>query len=526
MKLFPLTVLCLLSIFGSAQTLSTADSLNFGNTFEDAASSQDLEIINTGSYAIEVVDVDLFEIYGGEPFSVSDTAFVLFPKDTFMLNVQFLPEHNIFHQMILVIKTKSGFGHKAVVLTGQGRYSNSYYNSTENKSEEALKTALKTRLGQGYTQLSYNVARDNMYATIDNNNGDVECVYTGRVATFNTRSGANANSFNTEHTFPQGFFSQALPMRSDIHHLFPTDVSANSQRGNDPFGVVTGSPNWQNGGSKSGGGTFEPRNVHKGTCARAMMYFVIRYQDYSNHFSGQETILRQWHNQYPPSTADKDRNIAIAAVQNNRNPFVDYPQFEERINSFVSTSSAPSVYDLYYSDDTINVLDATGRLNYEFVVYNNGNEDIELDNFSLSDTSLHLDPTMPADYDLEPGEYASIKFSYNANINYNANLEFDTDITGMWTVIVPIRSGASIGLNETFSSRSAEIYPNPSAGHINISSSEHILELQVFDLTGKEYFKQKETGTKIDLSQLNPGLYIVSLKTSDNQRINKKLIIK
>ena len=47
------------------------------------------------------------------------------------------------------------------------------------------------------------------------------------------------DGFNTEHTFPQSFFSQNLPMRSDLFHIFPTLATANSERANFPFGVVS-----------------------------------------------------------------------------------------------------------------------------------------------------------------------------------------------------------------------------------------------------------------------------------------------
>ena len=74
------------------------------------------------------------------------------------------------------------------------------------------------------------------------------------------------------------------------------------------------------------------------------MYFVIRYQDYSSHFAGSETVLRQWHNAFPVDAIDRKRNNDIYAAQNNRNPFIDYPQFEERITNFVSNSVAPQSF--------------------------------------------------------------------------------------------------------------------------------------------------------------------------------------
>ena len=53
------------------------------------------------------------------------------------------------------------------------------------------------------------------------------------------------------------------PEKADIHHLFPTDVNANSRRGSYPFGVVTGTPSWTEGGSKQGGRRFRAYEMSK-----------------------------------------------------------------------------------------------------------------------------------------------------------------------------------------------------------------------------------------------------------------------
>ena len=522
-------VFCLVATVINAQWLEFQDTLDFGTVDETNAVTKELRIINHSTLAINISDLDLFEVYGNSPFTVTDTSDLLFPGDTFKTSVSFLPEHNIKHEMALVIKTSSGLGHGVVTLLGQGHYSNSYYNSTENKSEEALKLALKSRLAQGYSQLSYNVARDNMYGSIDNVAGDVECVYTGRTATFNTRAGANNNSFNCEHTFPQGFFNQNLPMRSDIHHLFPTDVSANSTRGNNPFGVVT-SASWQVGGSKSGGGVFEPRNIHKGTCARAMMYFVIRYQDYSNHFAGQETVLRQWHNQYPPTVNDNARNVAIESIQNNRNPFIDYPQFEERITNFVSNSTVPAVSSLYFSDDTIRLLSDVSIVaahNFRFVVYNSGNEVVELDNFNLTGSNLQFVPGFPSDITILPGKSAHIDVVFNPNTNYSGEwLTFDTDISGMSNVNIPFSSSVTIGLGELSGKGDSYLYPNPAREWVSLNlEGSKVKDVFIYDLLGQEHPIKERTGKQINISHLPSGLYMVKIETYYNESLTQKLLV-
>jgi endonuclease I len=98
----------------------------------------------------------------------------------------------------------------------------------------------------------------------------------------------NNYDVNCEHTFPQGNFNQNLPMRSDIHHLFPTDVDANSTRGSLRFGNVVSGVDWSEGGSQrglngSGEQVFEPRDGQKGMSARGILYFLARYQNYGKN---------------------------------------------------------------------------------------------------------------------------------------------------------------------------------------------------------------------------------------------------
>jgi hypothetical protein len=505
----------------SAQITANMPTLNFPNTNELVASNQEVMLYNPSSFPVTVTDVDLFEYYGDLPFSVSDTNFTIAPADSFKLTVSFLPEHNLNHQLSLVLKTNSGFGHTPIELAGQGEYSKAYYSSTQNLSEEPLKIALKARLAQGYTALSYSVARDNMYATLDNLAGTVECVYTGRTASFSTRSGANANSFNTEHTFPQGFFNQGLPMRSDIHHLFPTDVMANSRRSNDPFGVV-GNATWTMGGSKSGGGKFEPRDAQKGASARAMMYFVIRYQDYANHFQGQESVLRGWHNLYPASADEQNRNAGIFNLQNNRNPFVDYPQFEERITNFVSNSNGLPIEDIYLSDDTIFLAQGTGNYTYSFVLVNNGNGPIGFTNLSASDPNLSL--SGPTTLNIPAGEAAVVALNFDAALTYSTQLSFSDTRVPSQNYTVPVFSGPSLSTRDFLAAKAPRFYPNPAKEKLQVSHANQITKLSICNLSGMCQNVKPESS--IDLTTLAPGLYIINAELKNGALMQQKLIVR
>lgn len=173
---------------------------------------------------------------------------------------------------------------------------------------------------------------------------------------------SEGDCYNKEHVIPQSVFSQGLPMRSDAHHLLPTDGRVNGFRSNYPFGVVNdnqlisqnGISNPTMNGSKLGanlnsgysagysGTVFEPIDEFKGDIARIYFYFITRYEDQIDQwgsyamFNGTTdqvlddtflSILLTWHQNDPVSQKEIDRNNNIFNYQGNRNPFIDHPEY-------------------------------------------------------------------------------------------------------------------------------------------------------------------------------------------------------
>ncbi len=200
-------------------------------------------------------------------------------------------------------------------------------------SDDELESALRTEHA-GHDTLNYTEARVHMFAWIDNVDGEVEGVYTGKkVATVEI---PDASQLNTEHTWPQGRSGGDPATESDLHHIFPTDPDANQERASLNFGVVVNAE-WEVGGSKrgrdAGGDTrFEPRDQHKGDAARAIFYYAVIYgQDVPAY---EEEVLRQWHADDPPDDRERRRNQAIDNVQGSRNPFIDFPELVGRISDY------------------------------------------------------------------------------------------------------------------------------------------------------------------------------------------------
>jgi hypothetical protein len=513
-------------LYGQNFSVSPAQ-LNFGIVTEVTPDSQQVTISNSTLYDITVTGYRFYNFYGSPAFSTTGGLFTVPAGGSQSIWIKFSPAHNIYHNSELFILNDGHCGALRVDLLGQGRYSKSYYSNTENLIEEILKDSLHDIIGRNYFNAGYSIARDSMFMSYDNlkvngggaSSNTIECVYTGRQAVgYTDRTDCQTNySFNTEHTFPQNFFNSLEPMRADLYHLFPTDDLANNARGSLPFGVVN-NPTWSQGGSKGNSSTFEPRDVHKGATARAMFYFVVRYQNYSNFLTSQEGILRQWHDQFPPTAAEINRGNKIFLLQDNRNPFIDYPQFIDRITSLSSTSIGNSNTSSDTPDDTINfgLVPAPGAVTYNYWIANDGNSPLTISGLSLNPiTALNFLNNTGTNTTIPPGEARAIEIelamappgSFAGTLNYIAQG------TGLLAnVSVPIQAQISLtGQSELANGNGYTIYPNPASSHICIDPNPLGGIVNIYDLEGRLLrAEQNNSDGCLPLSEIaTPGIYLL-----------------
>ena len=180
-------------------------------------------------------------------------------------------------------------------------------------------------------------------------------------------SGATEGSgYNREHSWPQSWFGGALPMYSDLWILYPTDIKVNEYRGNWPYGdvstpTITSLNGSQLGPCSDAGYTdiaFEPIDAFKGDLARSHFYVSTRYYTEDGAWPGgpatdgadllpwANTAYLAWHYNDAVSRKEQLRNGAIYVIQNNRNPFVDHPEFAARLfdsTSTVAVGDAPTL---------------------------------------------------------------------------------------------------------------------------------------------------------------------------------------
>lgn len=540
MKKLILSALLGLAYTAQAQTISVnLSNVQYGNVNELAPDSVTLTLSNPWNYDVHVTGVHHYALYNKFPFTVSDSIFTIPANGTKDVKVYANIRHNIAHNSEIVFLNDGGRGPIIVDVKAQGEYSNPYYSSTQNLSEENLKQALRTRISAGYNNLGYSGARDKMFMEIDNKklNGQnapintLECVYTGLLATgYATRTDAQNMGFNTEHTFPQAFFNQNEPMRADLYHLYPTDDAANNFRGNSPFGMVT-NPTWSQGGSKGISSLFEPRDVHKGETARAMFYFVVRYQDYSCFEQGQETILKQWHKDFPTTTIETMRNQAISSVQANRNPFIDYPQFAERMQSIgCNTSVANTYYSLDIPEEEIYFYDVTvgNTAYYQAVLVNNGTEPITFTGFQLDDTALSFVNGTGADQTIASGDAAILHIQYAPTSAgaATAYMGVSTNMSSQPSVTIPIHLNAVTALDTE--AEKWKIYPNPAQNILHISHPVVNGNWALYQANGQKVANGKLSGenTEILTANLSDGLYYWRSETATGSQVLKVQILK
>lgn len=202
-----------------------------------------------------------------------------------------------------------------------------YYRSISGLRNDQLRQKLQVVIGtQKY--YDYGDARRLVMLKIDNHNGHIECVYTGKIIPADDMP--KTTELNIEHTWPQSKGATGAA-KSDMHHLFPTDPVANSTRSSLPFGEVS-NPKWQNGGSECDMKRFEVRKKYRGNTARAIFYFAVRYG--KSIQADEEAVLRKWHREDPVDVEEKSRNEIVESIQGNRNPFIDNPEFVEQIADF------------------------------------------------------------------------------------------------------------------------------------------------------------------------------------------------
>lgn len=230
---------------------------------------------------------------------------------------------------------------------------NGYYNSANGKTGDELKVALHNII-KGHHVVSYGGLLNAFAYTDCKPNGKIWDIYSNYEYSLSGNCGEyeqEGDCWNREHTWPQSWFNEQTTPRSDLFHVYPTDGYVNGQRSNYPYGEVNNPIYTSGNGSKLGacvtsgysGKVFEPIDEYKGDIARSYFYMSVRYYSEDSDWgtSGMTnkseikpwamTMLLRWSEEDPVSDKEIARNNAVYGYQNNRNPFIDHPEYARMI---------------------------------------------------------------------------------------------------------------------------------------------------------------------------------------------------
>ncbi len=227
-----------------------------------------------------------------------------------------------------------------------------YYLKANGLKSMELKQALKDIILK-HKELSYEKLWDYYPYTyyVTNNESQVLDMYSSSTYFFSDHS-----SMDKEHVVPKSWWGGSVKEGPgcDLFNVIPADHVANVAKSNYSLGVVRGQVSFDNSVVKVGssgtigffGTVFEPSDEYKGDFARIYFYVATCYQDIewdlfeSDAFTWPEEqtlknwiipMLLSWNENDPVSEAEITRNENIFKYQENRNPFIDYPELADYI---------------------------------------------------------------------------------------------------------------------------------------------------------------------------------------------------
>lgn len=271
------------------------------------------------------VILDSLKVKYGATFTVEDpikTGFIFIDWKIHSTSVQYDLSSPVMNDLKLSATFKDE--NDGYIYTG-------YYDGAAGLYGDQLVTFLNEISNESFMGISYGDVRyilDETDADPDNP-GNIILVYLGTSISGIWDEG---KTWNREHVWPQSLLDSKasnpnINSASDLHNLKPSDPRTNSSRGNKFFGTTL-TPQ-----------TYVPRDEVKGDVARILFYMDIMYDSLSlinaneggaNQMGNLEVLLN-WHILDPVDDFEMNRNNIIENHQGNRNPFIDHPEFADKV---------------------------------------------------------------------------------------------------------------------------------------------------------------------------------------------------
>lgn len=316
------------------------------------------------------------------------------------------------------------------LLSISGQIPEGYYESATGLAEGELKTALSTIIKKG-KRLDYGSGSGKTWSGFEKTDlhpeGYVWDMYSYEKRIFPGNAKA-PGGMNIEHSVAKSWWGGTQnDAYKDLYHLNPSDANANSARSNYPLGIVEdgkkvgslkiGSNTF---GSEYSGICFEPLDEYKGDFARAYMYMFTCYEDLNWTGTNAPTMVKnekypmlrpwsadlllEWHRNDPVSEKEQYRADEIYKIQENRNPFIDYPEIAEYLwgENIGEPFFFTDIITPILTSPSHNAQIQFDEINYQMTTY----EEVLLKGKNIeSPVFLHLDGKDAALFNIEQSEY-------------------------------------------------------------------------------------------------------------------------
>ena len=226
--------------------------------------------------------------------------------------------------------------------------------------DEQLLAALRSRLHQQMSRHQW-IPRSAEWEILEQgaatSASEMTLFYTRRTVLKSQRaSGVNQaepDYWNREHLWPRSYGLKGTPADRDLHNLVPADRTVNSSRGNKMFDLAA-TPHRECRLCRVSPEAWEPPDEVKGDIARILFYMDVRYEgdtglqediglpdlalaedaDATRKQMGPLQTLLDWNCSDPVSAEERKRHEVVAAIQGNRNVFVDEPLLAESVYQY------------------------------------------------------------------------------------------------------------------------------------------------------------------------------------------------
>lgn len=330
---------------------------------------------------ITFVPVDGVVYQKGE--GVGNGAKIISTNTNFFLNVREVIENTTYNIRVFAYNGSGASINYKQTLPLDGSFTSpastpgSYYSGIDSSSFNFLNSL--TTLLKAHTQVSYTAYKSLILPVIYerdtiNNSMVVNCEYSNTTTVYNPPFDFVAQQYNREHSLPKSWMltggNTANLDGSDYHNLLLTQAAPNQARSNNPQGIVLNTTSTfgeaKLGTDAFGNTVFEPKNNRKGDVARAMFYQMVTYNGDGGNWGfdnlltfanlQDQNVLKLWHQQDPPDKFERTKTDYIYSIQNNRNPFIDFPGWVNCINfdSLVKTNFCGAVSSINDDDANLN----------------------------------------------------------------------------------------------------------------------------------------------------------------------------